>query len=67
VMPGGMSGTELVEKAVMLHPGIKVLYMSGYAPETMMRQGLNSRSLRLLQKPFRKSELAKTLRSVLAP
>jgi PAS domain S-box-containing protein len=52
VMPGGISGRELAESLGARRPGLKVVFLSGYAgdvvsPGMELRQGFN-----FLQKPF---------------
>ncbi len=67
IMPGGMSGVELAERALALRPGLRVLLTSGY-PRSMADRGgrcADGRPLPMLQKPYRKGELARTLRGVL--
>ncbi|MCX7789258.1 MAG: PAS domain S-box protein, partial [Chloroflexaceae bacterium] len=39
VMPGGMSGRDLVEAARQVRPGLKVLYTSGYAENVIVHHG----------------------------
>jgi two-component system cell cycle sensor histidine kinase/response regulator CckA len=51
VMPG-MSGRELADQVRALRPGIKVLYMSGYADDAMLRHGLERGKFPFIQKPF---------------
>jgi two-component system, cell cycle sensor histidine kinase and response regulator CckA len=51
VMPG-MSGTELVKKLSPLHPGLKILYMSGYPDKTIVHQSELDAIVPFLQKPF---------------
>jgi PAS domain S-box-containing protein len=58
IMPGGMSGRELAEKAMKLRPGIKVLYTSGYTDNAIVHQGRLDPGVLLLMKPYRKSQLA---------
>ena len=58
IMPGGMSGRELAEKATTLRPGIKVLYTSGYTDNAIVHQGRLDPGVLLLTKPYRKSQLA---------
>ena len=65
VLPGGMSGTAVAREAAQRHPAIKVLYMSGYAAESMARHGKPDRGVLLLQKPFRRGELAHKVRQAL--
>jgi CheY-like chemotaxis protein len=64
VMPGGMFGPELARQATALRPDLKVLFTSGYSQDPVKTpDGINAR---LLTKPFRRQELAATLRSALA-
>jgi PAS domain S-box-containing protein len=65
-LPGGMSGTRLAERAREIRPDLKILYMSGYSKEAMVHQGRLDSSIRLLQKPFAKDDLAVEVRAALA-
>jgi PAS domain S-box-containing protein len=64
VMPG-IGGPELVERLTASHPGLKVVYMSGYTGELMAeREGLK-RDITLLEKPFTRTALLNTLHKTL--
>jgi CheY-like chemotaxis protein len=65
IMPGGMSGRELAEKATALQPGIKVLYTSGYTDNAIVHQGRLDPGVLLLMKPYRKSQLAEMVHRAL--
>ncbi len=65
VLPEGMSGRDVAEEVTRRRPGIKVLYMSGYADTVLAEHGKLSEQTALLKKPFMKRELAQALRSVL--
>ena len=65
VMPGGINGWELAERARTLRPGLKVLLTSGYALETLAERGRLPSGALILNKPYRKTELAKRLREAL--
>ena len=68
VMPGGMNGRELACEAQRRRPGLKTLFTSGFPDVGCGRSGdipLPEGAL-LLGKPYRKEELARTLRDVLA-
>ncbi len=65
VMPGGMNGAELAGEARRLRPGLRVLLTSGYVGEAGIGQEFAS-GLPLLSKPYRRDELAETLRESLA-
>jgi CheY-like chemotaxis protein len=64
VMPQ-MSGPEVAEKMLVVRPGIKVLYMSGYPDHPVFEQGGISRGASFLPKPFTPNVLAKKVRDVL--
>ena len=65
VMPGGMSGLDLMDQARQLRPGLRVLLTSGYPPETLTSRGKLALTAAILNKPYRKSELARRLRQVM--
>jgi PAS domain S-box-containing protein len=65
VMPGGVNGWELAERAKQLLPGLKVLLTSGYPLETLTSRGRVSEEAHILNKPYRKTELAARLRVAL--
>jgi CheY-like chemotaxis protein len=60
-----MTGPELVTHLAESHPAAKVVYMSGYTGEFVLHQGLDNR-IRLLEKPFARAELLRTLDIALA-
>jgi CheY-like chemotaxis protein len=64
VMPE-MSGRVLAEKFATLHPKAKVLYMSGYTDDAIIRHGVLLAKTALLQKPFTPLALATRVREVL--
>lgn len=64
VMPK-MSGRELVETLKGLNPKIKVLFMSGYTNDAIVRHGLLDQSIAFLEKPFTPDSLMRKLRDVL--
>jgi PAS domain S-box-containing protein len=64
IMPG-MSGADLAKRIGMRIPGIKVLFMSGYIDDSVVRQGISENETAFLQKPFTPLSLAKKVREVL--
>ena len=66
VMPGGMSGRDLVEAARLLRPGLKALYTSGYAENVIVHHGRLDPGVVLLSKPYRRADLARKVREALA-
>jgi CheY-like chemotaxis protein/nitrogen-specific signal transduction histidine kinase len=66
VMPGSLAIREFTRKAQALHPGLRVLYTSGYTQNAIVHNGKLDDDAQLLSKPYRKEQLARKLRSVLA-
>jgi len=64
VMPG-MSGPQLAERLATLRPGTRVLYMSGYADEAVIRHGLSGSGHAFVPKPCPADLLLHKLREVL--
>jgi signal transduction histidine kinase len=64
VMPE-MNGSQLVEKVLEARPGIRVLFMSGYTDDEVMRRGVIDGQTAFLQKPFTPDLLAHKVREVL--
>jgi DNA-binding NtrC family response regulator len=64
VVMKGMTGPELVLRLIDAYPSMKVIYMSGYTGELIAGQGLDS-SIKLLEKPFTRAALLKTIDAVL--
>jgi PAS domain S-box-containing protein len=64
IMPG-MNGRELAQRVMVVRPGIKVIYMSGYTENVIGRDGTLDAGVTLLQKPFSMRELVEKVREVL--
>jgi CheY-like chemotaxis protein len=64
VMPR-LSGKAVADQLRAVRPGIKVLYISGYSDDTLLRHGAAETGLNFLQKPFSPSLLAYKIRDVL--
>ena len=64
VMPE-MSGAELVERLLPIHPEMKVMYMSGYTDDAVIRHGILEEKVQFLQKPFSPNSLLEKVRSIL--
>ena len=65
IMPG-MSGPQLASLLSVPRPEMKVLYVSGYTDDTIVRHGVLERGLAFLQKPFSPKALARKVGEVLA-
>jgi len=64
VMPK-MNGRVLAERLATVRPGLRVLFMSGYTDDDMLRRGIMDPRMAFLQKPFTPEALAKKVREVL--
>ena len=65
VMPGGMSGRDLAEAVQQLRPNLPILLTSGYHEDSIANSGLLDQGFEMLQKPYRRQELAQRLRKML--
>ena len=66
VIMAGMSGRQLAEHLRVARPGVKLLFMSGYTRDEVLRRGIESASVAFLEKPFTPSELDGAIREVLS-
>ncbi|HYN52052.1 MAG TPA: PAS domain S-box protein [Thermoleophilaceae bacterium] len=64
VMPG-MSGAELAERLLEARPDMKVLYMSGYTSDVVLRHAPRDSAVAVLEKPFSAEELLCRVRECL--
>jgi DNA-binding NtrC family response regulator len=63
VMPGGMDGLVLAQRAKEMRPDLKVIYMSGYMTGLVSGQAVPSATF--LAKPWAPEQLEITVRTVL--
>jgi CheY-like chemotaxis protein len=64
VMPD-ISGTELAKRLVARNPTMKVIFMSGYIGDAIVRSGIREKDVGFLQKPFAPMILVRKIREVL--
>jgi FixJ family two-component response regulator len=64
IMPG-MSGAQLASRLSVPRPEMKVLYVSGYTDDTIVRHGVLEPGLAFLQKPFSPKTLARKVDEIL--
>lgn len=63
IMPG-LGGRELADRALMIRPEMKVLFISAYTEDLMRREGLRN-GVPFLRKPFSAVDLARSVRDAL--
>jgi two-component system, cell cycle sensor histidine kinase and response regulator CckA len=59
------SGPELATRVQLLFPAVRVLFMSGYTDDAVIRLGLLHGTVSFIQKPFGQLDLARKVREVL--
>ncbi len=60
-----MSSSEIVEQIKALFPGVRVLYMSGYTDDVLLRHKIKTGQVNFLQKPFEPNALLAKIREIL--
>jgi FixJ family two-component response regulator len=60
-----MSGRQLAERLKERRPELKVLFVSGYTDDAIIRHGTLEPGIAFLQKPFSPESLARKVRGVL--
>ena len=63
--PAGLADAvrELADRLQALQPGLRVLYMSGYTDDEVVRRGVEADRVHFLPKPFSVTELAQAARN----
>ena len=64
IMPG-LSGRELSDALRRRNPSLRVLYVSGYTDDAVLRRGVETEGVDFLPKPFTPADLARKVREVL--
>jgi len=64
IMPK-MNGRQVAERILETHPGIKVLFVSGYTDDVILHHGVLDGDFAFLQKPLTRDSLTRRVRQVL--
>jgi PAS domain S-box-containing protein len=65
IMPGGMNGVELAQRARALRPDLKIVYSSGFPAEALAEKSMPLVDGPLLRKPYQRAEFAAIILSVM--
>jgi CheY-like chemotaxis protein len=65
ILPGGMTGSDLADKARGRCPDLRVLFTTGYARDAIVHHGRLDPGVQLLPKPFAFDDLAAKIREML--
>ena len=64
-MPGGMNGRQLADVARQRHPGLRVLFITGFAETIATARGVLEPGMQVLTKPFTMEALAIRIRAMI--
>ena len=65
-LPGGLNGRQVADAARVLRPGLKVLFITGYAENAVIGNGRLEPGMQVLTKPFSLEALSQRIRAMLA-
>ena len=66
VMPE-MSGVELADRMERERPGTRILFMTGYAEEAVVNEGILGKQRECIGKPFSQEQITRRVRKILFP
>jgi DNA-binding response OmpR family regulator len=66
-LPGGLNGRQVADAARARRPGLKVLFITGYADNAVVGDGRLEPGMQIMTKPFDMSALATRVRDMLGP
>jgi CheY-like chemotaxis protein len=65
-LPGGLNGRQVADAAWVSRPGLKVLFITGYAENAVLNHGHLERGMEVLTKPFTVDDLLRRVGRMLA-
>jgi CheY-like chemotaxis protein len=64
-LPGGLNGRQVADAARVLRPGLKVLFITGYAEKSAVGNGYLEAGMEVLTKPFQMAALGEKIRQLI--
>jgi PAS domain S-box-containing protein len=64
-LPGGMNGRQLADAALSLRPGLKILFITGYAETAVIGQGQLQPGMHVMTKPFSLDGLGRRIKEIM--
>ena len=64
-LPGGMNGRQVADAGRVLHPGLKVLFITGYAEDAVVGNGRLEAGMQVITKPFSIADLGEKIRQMI--
>ena len=64
-LPGGMNGRQLADAARELRPKLKVLFITGFAENAVIRSGMLEPGMQVVTKPFAMEALASKIAAMI--
>ena len=64
-LPGGMNGRQVADAARDMRPGLKVLFVTGYAENAVFGNGHLEPGMQVIAKPFEMDVLANKVRDLI--
>jgi CheY-like chemotaxis protein len=65
-LPGGMNGRQMVDVAREARPGLKVLFITGYAENAAIAKGFLQPGMEMITKPFDLDNLSQRIRQMVS-
>jgi CheY-like chemotaxis protein len=65
-LPNGMNGRQVADAARQLRPGLKVLFITGYAENAVLNHGHLEHGMQVVTKPFDMAELTRRIRNIIS-
>ncbi len=64
-LPGGLNGRQFADAALVLRPGLKILFITGYAENTVIGPGSLKPGMHIVTKPFSPETLGRQVKEII--